>query len=117
MWPTEACTSYSGPRYFAIVFAFAGDSTITSFFVPGTVLLLRTARVLCGPPIPHTIHTAVGPSAQRLHRETVGRTGVRGRRKRQAEGRDGHLDPHVRAGLTAPDEPRSIRPGRLRGPV
>ena len=39
IWPTEACTSYPSPRYWAIVLAFAGDSTITSFFVPDTGLL------------------------------------------------------------------------------
>jgi hypothetical protein len=36
MWPTEACTSYPLPRYWAIVLALAGDSTMTNFFVPGT---------------------------------------------------------------------------------
>src|SRR5205807_4953707 len=30
MWPTEAFTVYPDPRYFLIVFAFAGDSTTTS---------------------------------------------------------------------------------------
>src|ERR1700761_9242558 len=30
MWPIEASTWYSLPRYLLIVFAFAGDSTITS---------------------------------------------------------------------------------------
>src|SRR5271154_2237454 len=30
MWPTEASTVKSFPRYLLIVFAFAGDSTITS---------------------------------------------------------------------------------------
>src|SRR5438094_2730014 len=30
MWPTEAFTVYPEPRYFLIVFAFAGDSTTTS---------------------------------------------------------------------------------------
>jgi hypothetical protein len=32
MWPIEASTTYSEPRYLLIVFAFAGDSTITSDF-------------------------------------------------------------------------------------
>ena len=31
MWPMEATTSYPGPRYFCMVLALAGDSTITSF--------------------------------------------------------------------------------------
>jgi hypothetical protein len=30
MWPTDASTVKSFPRYLLIVFAFAGDSTITS---------------------------------------------------------------------------------------
>src|SRR6266436_3328626 len=30
MWPTDASTMKSFPRYLLIVFAFAGDSTITS---------------------------------------------------------------------------------------
>jgi hypothetical protein len=30
MWPMEARTSKPLPRYFSIVFAFAGDSTITN---------------------------------------------------------------------------------------
>src|SRR3954463_174816 len=30
IWPTVARTRYARPRYFPIVFAFAGDSTITS---------------------------------------------------------------------------------------
>src|SRR3954468_8451426 len=30
MWPTVARTRYARPRYLPIVFAFAGDSTITS---------------------------------------------------------------------------------------
>ncbi len=29
-WPTDARTVYPAPKYFSIVFAFAGDSTITS---------------------------------------------------------------------------------------
>ena len=29
--PIEAITSYPGPKYFLMVFAFAGDSTITNF--------------------------------------------------------------------------------------
>jgi hypothetical protein len=33
MWPTEARTSNPLPRYFSIVFAFAGDSTMTSDLV------------------------------------------------------------------------------------
>src|SRR5438270_13392184 len=32
IWPIEARTSKSRPKNFSIVFAFAGDSTITSFF-------------------------------------------------------------------------------------
>ena len=31
-WPTEAFTVKSRPRYFLIVFALAGDSTMTRFF-------------------------------------------------------------------------------------
>src|SRR5437660_661762 len=31
-WPLLAATSKSGPRYLLIVFALAGDSTITRFF-------------------------------------------------------------------------------------
>ena len=31
-WPTDDLTAKSPPRYFPIVFAFAGDSTISSFF-------------------------------------------------------------------------------------
>ena len=31
MWPIEDSTTKSGPRYPAMVFAFAGDSTMTSF--------------------------------------------------------------------------------------
>lgn len=31
MCPTDARTVYPLPRYFSIVFAFAGDSTITNF--------------------------------------------------------------------------------------
>src|SRR3954467_6580785 len=30
MWPTDAFTVYRAPRYFLMVFAFAGDSTTTS---------------------------------------------------------------------------------------
>jgi hypothetical protein len=30
MWPMEASTWYSLPKYLLIVFAFAGDSTITN---------------------------------------------------------------------------------------
>jgi len=33
MCPIEALTSYSGPRYLLMVFAFAGDSTITNAFL------------------------------------------------------------------------------------
>ena len=32
MWPILATTLYVLPRYFSIVFAFDGDSTITKFF-------------------------------------------------------------------------------------
>ena len=45
MWPTEALTMKSGPRYFWIVFAFAPDSTISS--------VLLTA--------PHTFDTSWRP--------------------------------------------------------
>jgi len=31
MWPTEASTTYSSPKYVDIFLAFAGDSTMTSF--------------------------------------------------------------------------------------
>src|SRR5687767_5585466 len=31
MWPTDACTTKSGPRYLLIVLAFAGLSTMTSW--------------------------------------------------------------------------------------
>src|SRR6056297_1175770 len=34
MWPTEESTTYSSPRYPAMVFALAGDSTITSLVTP-----------------------------------------------------------------------------------
>src|SRR5690349_6435250 len=44
MCPTEACTSYPSPRYCAMVLAFAGDSTITSFLVPGTSPLPSVAH-------------------------------------------------------------------------
>src|SRR5882672_10408352 len=33
MWPTEASTVKSFPRYLLIVFALAGDSTITSYLL------------------------------------------------------------------------------------
>ena len=33
MWPTEATTSKSLPRYFLMVLAFAGDSTMTRFLL------------------------------------------------------------------------------------
>jgi hypothetical protein len=44
MWPTEASTVKSFPRYLLIVFALAGDSTITSdlliaFLKPVTLVI------------------------------------------------------------------------------
>src|SRR5580658_679689 len=39
IWPSEASTSYPEPRYFWIVFAFAGDSTMTKPFANGTSIL------------------------------------------------------------------------------
>src|SRR5438270_13530182 len=62
MCPTEACTSYSGPRYFAIVFAFAGDSTITSFFVPGTRVLLQQRCSFAVRAADPAHHTQAGPT-------------------------------------------------------
>src|SRR5688572_7249166 len=35
-WPTVARTRYARPRYLPMVFAFAGDSTITSEVLPGS---------------------------------------------------------------------------------
>src|SRR5690349_9487790 len=45
MWPIEARTSKSLPRNFSMVFAFAGDSTITRFFaiVGSTLSFIRAS--------------------------------------------------------------------------
>ena len=42
MCPIEARTSKPRPRNFSIVFAFAGDSTITNFFAMCLTLILST---------------------------------------------------------------------------
>ena len=43
MCPTELFTVNSDPRYFPIVFAFAGDSTISSFFMSLSKFSVRQA--------------------------------------------------------------------------
>ncbi len=43
MWPMEALTLKFRPKYLLIVFAFAGDSTMTSDF-PMVIVLNRKAR-------------------------------------------------------------------------
>src|SRR5208283_314787 len=43
MCPSEASTSYPAPRYFWIVFALAGDSTITKPFDNGTSMSTNLA--------------------------------------------------------------------------
>src|SRR5690606_27341117 len=79
MCPTEASTSYSSPRYLAMVFAFAGDSTMTSFFVPGTVLLDSWA--LC-----REVRGGTGATIQRESGSTcTGWSGRGGRVERQGQ--------------------------------
>src|SRR5439155_23456293 len=53
-WPSEAFTTYSAPRYLLIVFAFAGDSTITNdfleaIFVSDLFFALRLSNKWSGP--------------------------------------------------------------------
>src|SRR5215213_9134358 len=48
MCPTLASTTYPEPRYPAILFAFVGDSTITSGLPPGTAVFRRAGTF--GPP-------------------------------------------------------------------
>ena len=49
-WPMEATTLKSPPRYFSIVFAFAGDSTITSsvFALALAIVLMFLTSYYCG---------------------------------------------------------------------
>src|SRR5438876_10274931 len=42
-WPSDAFTTYSEPRYLLIVFAFAGDSTITNDFLEAIFVVVLFA--------------------------------------------------------------------------